>query len=267
MKTIVSSVAFLLVAQTVLAVIHTPVHSSRMDAFNQKTGGLVEPPADGKKLVVLDARIICKAPITNNLKVAARFMEFSYEIKKIVLAKGDCPLKLARQERKGKAGAVLFYCEDDDMPILSIYPEEAITVINVKPLRDKDELTYLRRFHKEFWRGLAFTFGGYGGTQQGQTVLAPVFSLEELDNLRANSIAPTQVNSITVGKNRLRIYGDRPVPYVRACREGWAPAPTNDVQKAIYDRIKNPISRFKRDFCDGEVKNPIVTRKPASADK
>ena len=35
------------------------------------------------------------------------------------------------------------------------------------------------------------------------------------------------------------------VPYRRACEEGWAPAPTNDVQKAIWNRVhaapKNPM--------------------------
>ena len=25
--------------------------------------------------------------------------------------------------------------------------------------------------------------------------------------------------------------------YDRACQEGWAPAPTNDVQKAIWDEV------------------------------
>ena len=25
--------------------------------------------------------------------------------------------------------------------------------------------------------------------------------------------------------------------YRRACQEGWAPAPTNDVQKAIWDKV------------------------------
>ena len=26
-------------------------------------------------------------------------------------------------------------------------------------------------------------------------------------------------------------------PYAKACREGWAPAPTNDIQKAIWDKV------------------------------
>jgi hypothetical protein len=26
--------------------------------------------------------------------------------------------------------------------------------------------------------------------------------------------------------------------YRKACREGWAPAPTNDIQKAIWEQVK-----------------------------
>lgn len=29
----------------------------------------------------------------------------------------------------------------------------------------------------------------------------------------------------------------RRVPYHRACEEGWAPPPTNDIQKAIWEKV------------------------------
>ena len=31
--------------------------------------------------------------------------------------------------------------------------------------------------------------------------------------------------------------GKRSVPYSRACREGWAPPPTNDVQRTIWKQV------------------------------
>ena len=37
--------------------------------------------------------------------------------------------------------------------------------------------------------------------------------------------------------------------YRQACREGWAPAPTNDVQKAIWDKVHAiPKSPMKIEF-------------------
>ena len=216
---------------------HTPVHPSKMEQYIQKTGGVIDPPADSRKLVVLDARVECKIAFTNNLRAASRFMEFGYVVKETTLKNGESPLDMAREERKNGAGAVVFYCEDKTMPTLSVYPEEAIVVLNVKPLFDKDELVFQRRLNKEFWRALAFALGGYGGTTQGPTVLAPVFTLNDLDALRASSLSPTQLGSVNLAKSKLRIYGTRQVPYSRACREGWAPAPTNDVQRAVWNKI------------------------------
>ena len=39
------------------------------------------------------------------------------------------------------------------------------------------------------------------------------------------------------------------VPYRTACREGWAPAPTNDIQKAIWNEVRQlPTKPIKIEF-------------------
>ena len=253
-KAILFLAATVISVQTALAA-HTPVHPSRMDEFNKKTGGLVTPPADAAKLIYLDARSDRTVAFTNNMKAASRLIDFGYLAKDIVLKEGACPLEIARGERKNGAGAVIFFLEHDTLPVLSVYPEEAITVLNVKPLRDKDETVYRRRLNKEFWRCVSFTLGGYGGATQGVTVLSPIYSMKHLDDLRTLSLSPAQVNAISAGKTRLGLFGGNPAPYSRACREGWAPAPTNEYQKAIWEKVKNkqadasdPTNRWKRDF-------------------
>ena len=248
MKNIIAICVAVAAMQTALAE-HTPVHPSKMAAYIQKTGGLIDPPADSRKVVVLDARIEHKTALTNNLKIAGRFMEFGYEVKDIAIDKGKSPLSIAMNERKNGAGAVLLYYEDETMPVLSVFPEDAITLLNVKPLFDKDENVFLRRQNKEFWRALAFSLGGYGGTTQGPTVLSPAYSLKDLDEIRATSLAPTQLGAVGVAKSKLHIYGTRQVPYSRACREGWAPAPTNDAQRAVWDRVHAiPATPMKIEF-------------------
>ena len=49
-------------------------------------------------------------------------------------------------------------------------------------------------------------------------------------------------------RNSAPFYGLVPwyqTTYIKACEEGWAPAPTNDIQKAIWDKVhaapKNPM--------------------------
>jgi len=33
------------------------------------------------------------------------------------------------------------------------------------------------------------------------------------------------------------------VPYLKACQEGWAPVPTNDYQKAVWERVRSEKER------------------------
>ena len=41
----------------------------------------------------------------------------------------------------------------------------------------------------------------------------------------------------------------RRVSYRKACQEGWAPAPTNDIQKAIWDKVHAvPATPMKIEF-------------------
>ena len=40
------------------------------------------------------------------------------------------------------------------------------------------------------------------------------------------------------GSKPLNVPPLRKAQYIVAAREGWAPAPTNDIQKAIWDRVK-----------------------------
>ena len=37
--------------------------------------------------------------------------------------------------------------------------------------------------------------------------------------------------------NRFGVSKERRVPYRVACQQGWAPAPTNDYQKAVWEEV------------------------------
>ena len=45
--------------------------------------------------------------------------------------------------------------------------------------------------------------------------------------------------------NACGVTGERWVTYKKACQQGWAPAPTNNIQQAIWNRVhaapKNPM--------------------------
>ena len=65
-----------------------------------------------------------------------------------------------------------------------------------------------------------------------------VRTAKELDAIPEESYG---VDALMALRNGLPNYGVMPwhqTTYKRACREGWAPAPTNEFQKAIWEKTK-----------------------------
>lgn len=247
MKSIVAGI-FAAIAAIAVAEPYTgkvyPVPPSKMDEFNARTGGLIEAPSDVKKLVLLDARETDKSMLTNLTAAAESMVSIICEVRQIKLPATDAPSRVAFDAKKNGAGAVILFYEREGDPVLSTFPEDAVSLVNLQPLQDPDYNTYRRRLVKEFWRSLGFALGGYGNPMQLGTSFQPVFSVADLDAVKGFSLSPMHINSMQQVKGRLKLFGRNPVPYSRACREGWAPTPTNSVQKAIYDKYFDPAGRF-----------------------
>ena len=68
-------------------------------------------------------------------------------------------------------------------------------------------------------------------------LMSPVHSLSDLD---ANTCVMPTMEPFNMMINNVRKLGvavRRRVSYHKACEEGWAPAPTNDIQRAIWDKV------------------------------
>ena len=72
-----------------------------------------------------------------------------------------------------------------------------------------------------------------------------VMKSEDLDKLLTDGFTFDMASSINENLQALGMHPERKVPYIKAVKEGWAPAPTNDIQKAIWDKVhaapKNPM--------------------------
>ena len=225
-----------------------PVPPAKMAEFIATTGGMIDPPPGGKSLVLLDAREKDSSTLSNLLYAAELRLLISCEERDVKLAATDDPVKVAFDVRKSGVGAVVLFYEREGCPVLNSFPEDAVTLVNLQPLQDPDYNTYRRRLVKEFWRSVALTLGGYGNQMQMMSALQAAFSVKDLDDVPGVSLSPLQINAIQNAKGKLGIFGKKSGPYSKACREGWAPPPTNDVQRALYNRFNDPASRFRRDF-------------------
>lgn len=213
----------------------------------QKTGGVVMKPGVGCIAVVncqKDIDLTCvdgvserlrraiKVPIVRKASDAFNFME----AEKSVVASG------------GKAA--LFVVDDPKMPLTLYSPEAKWGMMNVALLKkDKPSAEVLEaRVKKLFIRSFCTTLGG-GASKYSISPSKPMFSVADIDALvGSDDFCVDTVMAMNQYVPGLGLTQEKHSTYRRACLEGWAPAPTNDFQRAIWAECKKPENQFKKDF-------------------
>ena len=148
---------------------------------------------------------------------------------------------------KDKVGAAVVIVNDPSKSdFYRASPEGRWAVLNVSPLKaDNPAQERLEeRFAKISWHAVVRALGG-GYAAVKPSVMTPFSDLKSLDAIPTTKPSPDVVDMlIDTGS----LYGIKTITiasYCTACRNGWAPAPTNEVQKAIWDRVhaapKNPM--------------------------
>lgn len=142
----------------------------------------------------------------------------------------------------GKPGAGQVEIEiinDDKSPILSAFPEDYSAKVNIgrldKNLKGKAlGKFFASRCRKELLRAFCYACGA-GGSQYPDNIMS-IADITGLDLVEEFIPGDTAFACVA----RLAKVGVKPTrfaTYAKACREGWAPPPTNDVQKAIWEKI------------------------------
>lgn len=205
-----------------------------------KTGGMIVQEGKGPSILFL------------NLQSAAKeesVRETSELIGKLVRFRTHCesakPLKNPVEQLAAKVGgdtaAVVAVVEDPDLPVLLIAPESRWALVNVAPLKKGVGAEQFQvRVQKEIWRAFAMVMGASNSNFE-TCLLKPVFDPSDLDALKPKTICPEPFNKIFQTGQKLGIHPSRMTTYRRAVQEGWAPAPTNDFQKAVWNEVKSGI--------------------------
>ena len=154
----------------------------------------------------------------------------------------DCAMRTAKKALNDKTvGAAIVISEEGaDAPTLVVCPEDRMGVINVDRLLEgianaDSGRTFSIRLTKEMWRAAAFVLGGYSSMYP--CAMKAAFSVEDLDANPVEMTCPPVSGAISDNARRLGFAKVYCVPYVVALYEGWAPAPTNDAQKAVWNQF------------------------------
>lgn len=151
----------------------------------------------------------------------------------------------------------LFVIDDAKMPQSLVASESRWAMVNVARLREGDGAKpqfFEARVKKAITRGISVLCGAPDSSYP-RCLLTCMTKPEQLD---VNPDCRLPVDVIGRFEKYLVGYGVKPAQiktYRKACQEGWAPQPTNDLQKAIWNQVhelpSNPI-KIKYDPKKGE---------------
>ena len=154
---------------------------------------------------------------------------------------GDAPdLRAVPATLKGlDATGAMWIVNDPALPISLVAAENGWGMLNVAPLvADSPAAAILeKRVSKFILRTFANINGVGDSAMMPACVMKPAIGVEGVDNLVCATYSPEACSKI---ETYLALSGYKRCnmgTYYDACEEGWAPAPTNAVQKAIWDKV------------------------------
>ena len=191
-------------------------------------GGLVVRPYAGKMIMIVnDQQRIAEKDFFKD-KANSITGLFNYPVK-VVPPKTDV----------SDAGLVITLSDNNQAPALLVAPEVPWAGVNVGALaadNPKPE-TLVSRLQKEIWRAFLYA-GGAANSVMQPCILRPVRLPRDLDAYPNLVPCPEALPRVANTAKALGIGESASCTYKQACMEGWAPAPTNDVQKAIAEQVK-----------------------------
>ena len=209
--------------------------AERRARIYKHTGGFVIQPGSQKgRIAILNAQ---KRVVSSELKPCCTFVAQKLGFKATVEDIEPITFSTALQAKQNaKAEIAVFLVDDPALPISVVAYEEHWGIVNVAKLADgADKVQLFGRVNVETLRVMALASGG-GDSQYHNSAMKCIAKPADLDG--APSDLPFDVmNRMIVTGHALGLTAENRSTYRNACREGWAPQPTNDVQKVIWDEV------------------------------
>ena len=201
-------------------------------------GGFLTRKTEGGVVRFVDIRGGKATDLSRIVADIASAANVAAETAKAERREGTGPLETAKASlsEKGVAVAIVVCDDGSDSPALIVCPEDRMAVVNAGKLRDADAVVFERRLKNEMLRAVGFVLGGYASIYPG--VMKPVYKVADLDALPPVFSPPVQ-GFIHEGAAAFKVAKIEHVPYAVAVKQGWAPAPTNDVQRAVWAAATN----------------------------
>ena len=200
---------------------------ARREARIAADGGMLARPAKGKVVrVLLRTKHFSMADAIAEAANMTRIMHVFVEVVE------------SEEQSKNKTGCLITLADMDKAPTLLVAPEDYWATVNVSNLAaDKPAPDVLKsRVVKEMWRAIGYALGAANSSQY-TCVMRPISCPADLDREKVAVLTPQPMMAVANTANKLGFAKGGQTTYRKACQEGWAPQPTNDVQKAIWEEV------------------------------
>ena len=211
--------------------------AANKEKFLHIMGGFIEKPGSMKgKIAIVEAQTSYKdTGVGAFASQLNKQYDYNFVYEKAVT---NCPVAI---KAASKADIAIVVVANDKAPVLLAAPEDGWAVVNMKKLvkgldlsNKMGEKMLASRTRKEIVRAFAIVAGGFGSQYSGSAVNAT--DVTKLDE--SGDFLPFDV--LKVVQNYLEAHGITKrvkATYRQAYIAGWAPAPTNEYQKAAKELV------------------------------
>ena len=222
-----------------------PGSPERYEAWLKRTGGHCKGTSKGGEYLFLDCTSNGLKGLGDIVKRMSALFDLVMTCEQGTLQPKEYPVDAARRilkERNNVSAITIIYEGGIDNPIEIYSPMEKMSILNITPLSSSDQKVLSDRLLAMSNRAVIFTAGGV--MQFGfDGVMKNLQSISDIDSLSTKTAHPISVQQIKLNAPEIGIAQHLHSTYRVACRQGWAPAPTNDIQKAIWDEIHSEIEK------------------------
>lgn len=205
----------------------------------ERLGGLVPMPdkepgilfLNCQKKVPVDALNTCIFNVKREFNVSCYAREGKFV---------DIPTFVEQSKDRKRNAFSVALVDDAKLPQMVAMPDNGCAIVNVVPLMaDNPKKDVLNdRVWRMAYRAFAISAGAAWGLN-GAGILRPADTLADLDANKSRATAPDAHFPIRQNLDKYKVATGGYVAYQDACFDGWAPAPTNEVQRKIYEGVKN----------------------------
>ena len=225
--------------------ISTNAPKRKVNVLLRKTGGMIPRPGVKQGVIaILNAqKTVPASEFVAVSKAMGKLLHVGLPVRDVEIR--DDKIALAEVFRAEGANYAVFVVDSDRCAnALTILPEAKYAIVNINPLRaEGGEGSFLMaRTRKEIIRAILFVAGGASSQADGN-LMAEIKTAKDLDKLVDSEIPIDVIGRVYSYLPRTGCETRAFSTYFQACKEGWAPAPTNEYQQAIWDKMKSAKER------------------------